>query len=75
MPRRPTGTEADIPLYLLPHIVQKNIQQHGEEVEWLMAKRTSHHFYQVKIRTRPVSRELQVRKNFERMEMKAGGGA
>jgi hypothetical protein len=67
--------EADVPLFMLPHIVLKNIRLHGEEVDWLMAKRTSHHFYQVKIRTSPVSRELQVRKNLARSELKAGGGA
>ena len=59
MPRRPTTTEERIPLFLLPHVVMQEIREHGEEVEWLMARRINHHFYTVSIRTKPVYREFQ----------------
>jgi hypothetical protein len=59
MPRRPTVTEERVPLFLLPHVVMQEIRAHGEEVEWLMARRMNHHYYTVSIRTRPVNREFQ----------------
>jgi hypothetical protein len=59
MPRRPTMTEERVPLFLLPHVVMQEIRAHGEEVEWLMARRMNHHYYTVSIRTRPVNREFQ----------------
>jgi hypothetical protein len=59
MPRRPTTTEEQVPLFLLPHVVMQGIRAHGEEVEWLMARRMNHHYYTVSIRTRPVYREFQ----------------
>jgi uncharacterized protein (DUF2141 family) len=57
--RHPTGTGEDIPLFLLPHMVMQEIRAHGEEVEWLRARRMNHHYYTVSIRTRPVNREFQ----------------
>lgn len=59
MPRRPTMTEERVPLFLLPHMVMRGIRTHGEELEWVMARRMSHHYYSVSIRTRPVRREFQ----------------
>lgn len=60
MPWRPTGTGERVPpLFLLPHVVMQEIRAHGEEVEWLMARRTNHHSYTVSIRTWPVNREFQ----------------
>jgi hypothetical protein len=61
MPRRPTGTGERVPLFLLPHVVMPGIRNYGEEVEWMMARKTNHHHSSVSIRTRPVKRELKVR--------------
>jgi hypothetical protein len=59
MPRRPTRTEDGIPLFLVPHVMMQGIRKHGEEVEWAEVRKTSHHFYTVSIRTRPVKREFR----------------
>ena len=59
MPRRPTTTEDGVPLFTIPHIIMQRIRRHGEEVEWMEAKRVENHFYTVSIRTRPVNREFQ----------------
>jgi len=59
MPRRPTRTEEGIPLFLVPHVMMQGIRKHGEEVEWAEVHKTSHHYYTVSIRTRPVNREFQ----------------
>ncbi len=59
MPRRPTKTERDIPLYLIPDIVKREISTHGEELEWVFVNTAKSHFYTVRIRTRPVRRELR----------------
>lgn len=59
MPRRPTRTEEGVPLFLIPHVMMQGIRKHGGEVEWAEVRKTSHHFYTVSIRTRPVNREFQ----------------
>ena len=59
MPRRPTTTEDGVPLFLIPHVMMQGIRKHGEEVEWAEVRKTSHHYYTVSIRTRPVKREFR----------------
>ena len=59
MPRRPTKIERDIPLYLIPDIVKREVSTHGEELEWVYVRTTGSHFYNIRIRTRPVRRELR----------------
>ena len=59
MPRRPTMTEEHVPLFLIPHILMRGIRKYNEEVDWLEAKKTNHHYYIVRLRTRPVRREFQ----------------
>jgi hypothetical protein len=58
MPRRPTKIERDIPLYLIPDIVKREVNTCGEELEGLNVRTTESHFYNIRIRTRPVKREL-----------------
>ena len=59
MPRRPTTTEEGVTLFTIPHIIMQRIRRHGEEVEWVEVKRMNHHYYTVRVRTRPVNREFQ----------------
>jgi hypothetical protein len=59
MPRRQTTVEREVPLFLVPHVVMQGVRAHGEEVEWLEARRVDHHYYTVRVRTRPVKREFQ----------------
>lgn len=62
MPRPPLKTETDIPLFLVPHVIQKRIRMHGEDVERVVVKKTASHFYNISIRTRPIKRELSGRR-------------
>jgi hypothetical protein len=59
MPRRPTRIERDIPLYLVPDIVKREVRTRGEELDWVIVRKTGSHFYNIRIRTKPVRRELR----------------
>jgi hypothetical protein len=61
MPRRPTKIEREIPLYLIPDIVKREVSTHGEELEWVIVRKIGSHFYNIRIRTRPIKRELSRR--------------
>ncbi|MGA2912552.1 MAG: hypothetical protein ABSE07_03455 [Methanoregula sp.] len=61
MPRRPTKIERDIPLWLILDIVKRGINTHGEDLEWIIVRTTESYFYNIRIRTRPVKRELSGR--------------
>jgi hypothetical protein len=58
MPRAPLKTEPDIPLFLIPHVIQKQIRLLGENVERVVVRKTASHFYNISIRTRAIKREL-----------------
>jgi hypothetical protein len=58
MPRRPAKIEQDIPLYLIPDIMKREIRTHGDELERVTVRKTRRHFYNVSIRTKPIKREL-----------------
>jgi len=59
MPRRLATVERDIPLFLIPHVLLREVRRHGEELERVIVRKTSSHFYNISIRTRPVKRELK----------------
>jgi hypothetical protein len=59
MSRRPTKTERDIPLYLIHDIVKREVRTNGEDLDWMFVQRTRSHFYTIRIRTKPVKRELR----------------
>jgi hypothetical protein len=59
MPRRPTKTEREIPLYLVPAVVKREVSTHGEELDWVFVRKSGSHFYNIRIRTKPVRRELR----------------
>lgn len=59
MPRRPAEIIADVPLFLIPHVILQRIRQFGEDLERVAVIRTHRHFYAVSIRTRPINREFQ----------------
>jgi hypothetical protein len=59
MPRRAAIVYGDVPLFLIPHVIQKGIRTHGEELERVTVKKTYSHVYNVSIRTQSVRRELR----------------
>jgi hypothetical protein len=61
MPRRLATIERDIPLFLIPHILLREVRRHSEELERVIVRKTSSHFYNISIRTRPIKRELKGR--------------
>jgi len=61
MPRRRTRVVTGLSLFLVAPVVSRAVIDHGEEIEWIEAKREQNHFYTVRIRTRPVNREYQSR--------------
>jgi len=59
MSRRPTKIERDIPLYLIPDIVKREVRTNGDDLDWVFVQKTGSHFYNIRIRTKPVRRELR----------------
>ena len=59
MPRRSATVERDIPLFLIPHVLLREVRRHGEELERVIIRKTRSHFYNISIRTRPIKRELK----------------
>jgi hypothetical protein len=57
MARQPTKVERDIPLYLIPDIVKREVRTNGEDLDWVFVRKTGRHFYNIRIRTKPVRRE------------------
>ena len=58
MPRRPAEVQADVPLFLVAHVIQQRVRTCGEELERVIVTRTHRHFYTVSVRTRPIRREF-----------------
>ena len=59
MPRRAAVIVREIPLYLIAHIVMREVRSYGEEIGRITVQRTSRHFYNIGVRTKPVKRELK----------------
>lgn len=59
MPRRTATVERDIPLFLIPHMVLREVRKQGEELERIIVRKTGSHFYNISVRTRPIKRELR----------------
>ena len=58
MARQPTKTER-VPLWLITDIVKREVRTNGEELNWVLVQKTGSHFYNIRIRTKPVRRELR----------------
>jgi hypothetical protein len=59
MPRRAATVEREIPLFLIPHIMMREVRTHGENLERVIVQKGGSHFYNISIRTRPIKRELR----------------
>jgi hypothetical protein len=59
MPRRAPFVVREIPLFLIAHIVMREVRKNGEEIERIIIQRTSQHFYNIGVRTKSVKRELK----------------
>jgi hypothetical protein len=59
MTARRSTRETEIPLYLIPHVIARQIKERGEDVYRISVKRTHWHHYNVSVRTRSLKRELQ----------------
>lgn len=70
MPRRPAEVSPDVPLFLVPRLIQQRIRLHGDGVERVIVKKTHQHFYTVSVRTRPVKREFATESAVERSRRK-----
>jgi hypothetical protein len=51
-------TEGEIPLYLLPRAISRQINRMGDSVYWVSVKRTHWHYYNISIRTKSLPKEL-----------------
>ena len=51
-------TEGEIPLYLLPRAIARQITRFGDSVYRISVKRTHWHHYNISVRTRSLPKEL-----------------
>jgi hypothetical protein len=58
MARQPTKTER-VPLWLISDIVKREVRTNGDGLDWVFVQKTGSHFYNIRIRTKPVKRELR----------------
>ena len=63
MTLRRSKSETEIPLFLVPHVIARQIKEQGDEVFRISVKRTHWHHYNVTVRTKPQNRELRVRED------------
>ncbi len=59
-PRR-SKSETEVPLYLIPSVIARQIREQRGEVYRISVKRTHWHHYNITVRTKSVPRELRVR--------------
>ena len=60
MTARRSATEDGIPLYLIPHVIARQINKQGDEVWRISVKRTHWLHYNISVRTKSLPRELRV---------------
>ncbi len=58
MPKSRFVTEGEVPLYLLPHTIARQIYRTGDSVYRISVKRTHWHHYNVSVRTKSLPKEL-----------------
>lgn len=58
MVRIRSNDHREIPLFLLPHVVAKQIKLIGDRIYRISVKRTHWHHYNVSVRTKALPREL-----------------
>ena len=58
MPKSKSVTEGEIPLYLLPHAISRQIFRIGDSVYRISVKRTHWHHYNISVRTKSLPKEL-----------------
>ena len=63
MTARRSTRETEIPLYLIPHVIARQIKERGDDVYRISVVRTHHHHYNVSVRTKPQYRELRIRED------------
>jgi hypothetical protein len=58
MPKSKSVTEGEIPLYLLPRAIARQITRFGDSVYRISVKRTHWHHYNISVRTKSLPKEL-----------------
>jgi hypothetical protein len=49
MPRQSVTIERDIPLFLIPLVLLREVRRHGEELERVIVRKTSSHFFIISV--------------------------
>jgi hypothetical protein len=61
MTARRSATETEIPLYLIPTVMARQIKLHGGIVHRISVKRTHWHHYNITVHTKSLNREFKIR--------------
>lgn len=75
MDRVRSNDQKEIPLFLLPQVIAKQIRTAGDRIYRISVKRTHWHHYNVSIRTKRIAKELRPETvaSFENTGMTATG--
>jgi hypothetical protein len=63
-------TEGEVPLYLLPHTIARQIYRVGDSVYRISVKRTHWHHYNISVRTKSLPKELALARVMRRVGYK-----
>ncbi|MFA4875881.1 MAG: hypothetical protein WC586_00580 [Methanoregula sp.] len=58
MARSRSNDEKEVPLFLLPHAIARQIRKTGDRIYRISVKRTHYHHYNVSVRTKTLPKEL-----------------
>jgi len=53
-----SNDEREVPLFLLPHVIARQIKKTGDRIYRISVKRTHWHHYNVSVRTKSLPQEL-----------------
>ncbi|MCX6683242.1 MAG: hypothetical protein NTZ37_00710 [Methanoregula sp.] len=67
MTARRSATETEIPLYLIPTVIARQIKLHGGVVHRISVKRTCRHHYNITVHTKALNREFKIRNERARL--------
>jgi hypothetical protein len=67
MTARRSATETEIPLYLIPTVIARQIKLHGGVVHRISVKRTCKHHYNITVHTKSLNREFKIRNDRARL--------
>ena len=75
MTARRSTSETEIPLYLIPHVIARQIKERGDDVYRISVKRTHWHHYTIKVRCSTKKATVQTPASGSAVQVRSGEGS